>query len=133
MLQSVDLSDLGISDDNIFDVSILNRNDQWVWYSLRKLRLANNRLTDQGLAKVADALPTELLDLSGNLITGSFFRNYNRCVRLVLDNIPLSEDDFGASVGQLNVQELVLRNTPLSDDFLAVLARSNTIVSIGAI
>jgi hypothetical protein len=131
ILQSVDLSDLGISDANIEQVSLLsggNQGSRW----MNKIRLANNGLTDEGLKKIAGSLPTELLDLSGNQLKGAFFQdqNYNRYGRLVLDGNPLSESDFGAAFESLRVRELVLRYTPLTDSFANLFSKKNEIFSL---
>lgn len=131
-LQSVDLSDLGITDENIEDVSLLSEVNQMGGRWMYKIRLANNGITDDGLKKIAGALATELLDLSGNQLKGTFFQdqNYNQYGRLILDGNPLSESDFGAAFESLRVRELVLRNTPLTDSFLKLFTKNNEILSL---
>ena len=132
-LQSFDLSDLGITDENIEEVSLLSEFNQMGGRWMYKIRLANNGLTDDGLKKITDKLATELLDLSGNKLTGSFFQNQKnnkRFGRLVLDGNPLSESDLGAAFESLCVRELVLRNTPLTDSLVSQFSKNDEIFSL---
>ena len=84
---------------------------------LSKLDLGNNSLTD--VSFIADLTPyLELLDLSGNDITGSdlaFLENAGGMVQLGLDSIDLSECQLSFCENMQDLESLLARNCNLTD------------------
>ncbi len=121
-LISIDLSDLGLTENDV-DGSILQ---------YKTLSLANNRFTDRGLVKLlARPFHLHFLDLSENPINGSGFVTQCFFERLVFEETPLADSDFGPQLKNLHVtDELVLRRTQLTDAFLPWLALASGINGI---
>ena len=123
-LRSVDLSDLGVTDD---DLSLSA-------FRYESIRLAKNQITDKGIPLLFSGANTyyrRLLDLSNNPIDGSGFAIPCTFSRLVLDGTPLTDDAFGPQLKNLTVHDcLVLRNSQLTDSFLSILAATTSISGV---
>jgi hypothetical protein len=113
-LRSLDLSNLGLKDE---DLSV-------VMLRYSSLNLSRNQITDKGLA---DFLRLgggyyQKLDVSGNPIDGSAFNQKLHANELILEGCPLTDSTFSPALVQFTNTRLHLKNTQLTDSFLANLS-----------
>lgn len=113
-LRSLDLSNLGLKDEDLTVVMLR--------YS--SLNLSRNQISDKGLA---DFLRLgggyyQKLDVSGNPIDGSAFNQKLHANELILEGCPLTDSTFSPALVQFTNTRLHLKNTQLTDSFLANLS-----------
>ena len=113
-LRSLDLSNLGLKDEDLTVVMLR--------YS--SLNLSCNQISDKGLA---DFLRLgggyyQKLDVSGNSIDGSAFNQKLQANELILEGCPLTDSTFSPALVQFTNTRLHLKNTQLTDSFLANLS-----------
>ncbi len=92
------------------------------------LRLRGLGLTDADLAQWENfSFLARSLDLGDNLIRGPGLAGLVYCEDLYLDGNPLTDDEFGPVVQQLNCMHVVLSDTPLTDGVLPFIASNRAI------
>lgn len=136
LMQALSLSSL--------DVGHLGLDDQFGWLlrggsrSLKSISIRGNPISDAGL-KAFLAHPSEVfanprlnrteyfekLDLSGTKIDGSVLAPQLVVGELILDDLPLTDANFGAALPGLSVNGMLrLRRTALTDSILPLIAKS---------
>lgn len=92
---------------------------------LRSLAVRGCGLTDADVSQLlADRPFFTSLDLSDNPIQGNCFNTLNSFRRLFLDRTNVTDDVFGAIVPSLTCDQLSVRETQLTNEFLADLANA---------
>lgn len=122
-LRSLDLSNLGLKDEDLNVVML----------RYRSLNLSRNHITDNGLADflLLGGGHYQKLDVSGNPIDGSAFNQKLQANELILDGCPLTDSTFSPALVQFTNTRLHLKNTQLTDSFLANLSTNVTRLELG--
>ncbi len=124
-IQSIDLSDLGIDDEELIRL-VKNTNLNSADSYSRSFRLQNNRITDLGVKESFGKTTTQgSLDLAGNPIDGSGFVGHPAILRLNLDRTKITDKTFSPAVATLQITyTLSVRDTELTDAILPLFAGS---------